>query len=66
MVLPGPPRELQPMWPAALADPIVAAALADREELRQHTIRLWGTPESELAATLRENADLQSGLEITT
>src|SRR5205823_4533456 len=28
LVLPGPPRELQGMWEAALADPIVTAALA--------------------------------------
>ena len=41
-------------------------ALAGREELRQATIRLWGTPESELAATLREHEDELAGLEVTT
>ena len=66
VVLPGPPRELQGMWAAALADPIVTAALADRVELRQRTIRLWGTPESELARVLREHDDELTGLEITT
>lgn len=66
VVLPGPPRELQPMWPAALATPPVRAALAGASELRQCTIRLWGTPESELAATLREHADALAALEITT
>jgi nicotinamide-nucleotide amidase len=66
LVLPGPPRELQGMWAAALADPIVRAALAGRTELRQRTIRLWGTPESELAATLRAHDTALSGLEITT
>lgn len=66
VVLPGPPRELQGMWAAALADPSVQAALAERHEIRQQTIRLWGTPESELAATLRDHQDLQHGLEITT
>jgi nicotinamide-nucleotide amidase len=66
VVLPGPPRELQGMWPAVLADPVVQAALGGREELRQRTIRLWGTPESELAATLREHAAELTGLEITT
>jgi nicotinamide-nucleotide amidase len=66
LVLPGPPRELQGMWPAALADATVQAALAGRAELRQRTIRLWGVPESELAATLRAHTDLQQGLEITT
>lgn len=66
VVLPGPPRELQGMWPAALADPAVRAALAGREELRQRTIRLWDTPESELAAVLRRHDDALTGLEITT
>jgi nicotinamide-nucleotide amidase len=66
VVLPGPPRELQQMWSGALADPIVQAALAGREELRQRTIRLWGTPESELAATLRDHEMRLTGLEIST
>jgi nicotinamide-nucleotide amidase len=66
VVLPGPPRELQGMWAAALAAPAVAAALAGRAELRQRTIRMWGTPESELAATLRDNGAKLDGLEITT
>jgi competence/damage-inducible protein CinA-like protein len=66
VVLPGPPRELQGMWPAVLTDPTVLAALARRSELRQQTMRLWGTPESELAATLREHEHELAGLEITT
>ena len=69
VVLPGPPRELQPMWRVALDDPTVRAALADRAELRQRTMRIWNVPESELAATLRaagRNADELAGLEITT
>jgi nicotinamide-nucleotide amidase len=72
VVLPGPPWELRQMWPAALADPVVQAALAGRAELRQQTIRLWGTPEAELAATLRvasigpDGRPGLTGLEITT
>jgi nicotinamide-nucleotide amidase len=66
LVLPGPPRELQAMWPAALADPLVTAALEGRTELRQATVRLWDTPESELAASLRRHADLADRLEVTT
>lgn len=66
VVLPGPPRELQGMWPAALANPQVQTALAGRQELRQRTIRLWGTPESELAATMRENEATVAQLEVTT
>ena len=65
LVLPGPPSELQGMWPAAWASPAVQEALAGREELRQETVRMWGLPESELAATLRGLTDLD-GLEITT
>lgn len=66
VVLPGPPRELQTMWPAVLADPVVQEALANRAEIRQQTIRLWGTPEAELASTLREHDAQLAGLEITT
>jgi nicotinamide-nucleotide amidase len=47
-----------------VVDPVVQHALAGRAELRQQTIRLWGTPESELAATLRGIAT--DGLEVTT
>jgi nicotinamide-nucleotide amidase len=66
VVLPGPPRELQGMWAAVIADATVLAAISGRDELRQRTMRLWGVPESELAATLRtHDADLD-GLEITT
>ncbi|SDY56870.1 competence/damage-inducible protein cinA [Geodermatophilus africanus] len=64
VVLPGPPSELQGMWPAALAAEAVQRALADRSELRQETLRLWGTLESQLAATLREHEF--PGLEVTT
>jgi nicotinamide-nucleotide amidase len=64
VVLPGPPGELQPMWPRALESAAVRAALSGREEVRQSTLRLWGLPESELAATLR-GLDLRH-LEITT
>ncbi|MGY1704303.1 competence/damage-inducible protein A [Geodermatophilus sp. SYSU D00697] len=64
VVLPGPPSELQGMWPAALADAQVQRALAGRAEMRQETVRLWGTLESQLAATLRQHEF--PGLEITT
>ncbi len=68
VVLPGPPPELQGMWDDALADPSVQAALADRAPLEQATVRLWGTPESELAAVLRRHEGVVDlgGLEVTT
>lgn len=70
LVLPGPPGELRPMWPDAVAHPEVARALSGARELRQETIRMWGPPEAELAALLRELETQQpgalDGLEVTT
>src|SRR4051795_8019855 len=66
LVLPGPPGELQGMWEAAVAAEPTQRVLADRVELRQDTLRLWGTLESQLAAALREHDAELSGLEITT
>jgi nicotinamide-nucleotide amidase len=66
LVLPGPPRELQGMWSGALADATVQAALTGRDAVHQQTLRLWGTPESEIAATLRAGGAALDTLEITT
>ncbi len=69
VVLPGPPRELQPMWRAALGTPAFAAAIVGAGDYRQRMLRLFGIPESEIAATLRFAAgagvDLEA-LEVTT
>lgn len=54
VVLPGPPRELRPMWSAALAAEPVRAVLARSSPLRAYTMRMFGVPESELAKSLRE------------
>ncbi len=68
VVLPGPPRELQAMWPAALASPEVAVQLARTPDLRTATMKMFGVPESSLAKSLREiEADVAlDQLEITT
>jgi nicotinamide-nucleotide amidase len=69
VVLPGPPRELQPMWSQAVASDALQAALAGATVYRQHTLRLFGIPESEIAETLRiaEREGLQlARLEVTT
>jgi nicotinamide-nucleotide amidase len=69
VVLPGPPRELQPMWRTAVASEPVQEAIAGRTEYRQETVRMFGLPESGLADTLRdaeEGIDGFAGLEITT
>lgn len=54
VVLPGPPRELRPMWPAALAAAPVKGALARATPLHGYTLRMFGIPESEIAKSLRE------------
>jgi nicotinamide-nucleotide amidase len=69
VVLPGPPRELQPMWRTAVASEPVQDAIAGRTEYRQETVRMFGLPESGLADTLRdaeEGIDGFEELEITT
>jgi nicotinamide-nucleotide amidase len=69
IVLPGPPRELQPMWKQAVATEAWHSAVAGARDYRQAMLRLFGIPESEIAETLRvaerEGVDL-SRLEITT
>ncbi|HXS32610.1 MAG TPA: competence/damage-inducible protein A [Solirubrobacterales bacterium] len=54
IVLPGPPRELRPMWPTALATGPVRELLEQATPLRGYTLRMFGTPESEIAKSLRE------------
>src|SRR5205807_1248509 len=69
VVLPGPPRELQPMWEMALETDAFKAAVADATTYRRGILRLFGIPESEIANTLRdaEAAGLSlDGLEVTT
>jgi nicotinamide-nucleotide amidase len=69
VVLPGPPRELQPMWGAAVASGALHAALAGAVAYRQHMLRLFGIPESEIADTMlkaREAGVDLDALEITT
>jgi nicotinamide-nucleotide amidase len=69
VVLPGPPRELQPMWSAALGTEAMCIALAGAGEYSLRVLRLFGIPESEIAETLRvaehEGVELDR-LEITT
>ncbi|OBI99050.1 competence/damage-inducible protein A [Mycobacterium asiaticum] len=69
LVLPGPPRELQPMWHKAIETPGVQEAIAGRTVYRQEMVRMFGLPESGLAETLREAETAIDGfraLEITT
>jgi nicotinamide-nucleotide amidase len=69
VVLPGPPRELRPMWGAAVETEALRDALAGATTYHQRTLRMFGIPESEIALTLREaeaeGVDL-GALEVTT
>jgi nicotinamide-nucleotide amidase len=69
VVLPGPPRELQPMFRQAVEAGALRAALRGATTYRQRMLRLFGIPESEIAETLRvaerEGVELDR-LEITT
>jgi nicotinamide-nucleotide amidase len=69
IVLPGPPKELQGMWPAAVATEAVQRAIAGRTAYQQNTVRMFGAAESGLAETLRAAEESVPGftdLEITT
>ncbi len=68
VVLPGPPRELTGMWPAALTSGPVRALLATVPAAAGRTLRYYGLSEAEVAATLRgleQERDLHA-VEVTT
>jgi nicotinamide-nucleotide amidase len=69
VVLPGPPRELQPMWETAKGTDPFKGAIAGATTYERGILRLFGIPESEIANTLRaaeaEGLELEP-LEITT
>ena len=69
VVLPGPPAELQKMWPAAIESAQFRAATTGRTEYERRMLRLFGIPEAAIAETLRhaeEQIDGFAALEITT
>jgi nicotinamide-nucleotide amidase len=69
VVLPGPPRELQAMWPVAVESDAFKRAASGAVDYEQRTLRLFGMPESEIAETLRVAEPRLAGfdgLEITT
>ncbi|HYI37882.1 MAG TPA: competence/damage-inducible protein A [Thermoleophilaceae bacterium] len=69
VVMPGPPRELQSMWPAAVDSQAFRAVTANAPDYQESMLRLFGIPESEIAETLRVAEGEIEGLdrlEITT
>jgi nicotinamide-nucleotide amidase len=63
--LPGPPRELQRLWPRALeAEPM--RRVLDRAPAREHVVlRFFGTPESQVAGALADAGGEGDGVEVT-
>ena len=53
VVLPGPPRELKPLWQRATETDAFAHAIRNATVYEQRTLRMFGLPESEIATTLR-------------
>jgi nicotinamide-nucleotide amidase len=65
VVLPGPPRELQRLWPRALETKPVRRVLA-RAPAREHRVlRFFGTPESAVADALAAAGGEGEGVEVT-
>ena len=65
VVLPGPPGELQRLWPAALASEPVSAVLERARHRERRTLRLYGVSESSVARTLYEAGGDGDGLDVT-
>jgi nicotinamide-nucleotide amidase len=63
-VLPGPPRELQTMWDAAVTTSPLRELLESAGSLEQRILRFFPLPEPQIAATLREIGDVP--FEVTT
>jgi nicotinamide-nucleotide amidase len=65
VVLPGPPAELQRLWPAALASDAVKRVTA-RAPAREHRVlRLFGPSESAVARVLDAAGGERDGIELT-
>jgi competence/damage-inducible protein CinA-like protein len=54
VVLPGPPAELQRLWPRALGTDAVRSVLARTEPAEHRVLRFFGASESEVARALTE------------
>ncbi len=65
VVLPGPPGELQSLWPAALATDLLASVLARARRPRRRVLKLFGVSESAVAEALRRAGGDGDGVEVT-
>jgi nicotinamide-nucleotide amidase len=65
VVLPGPPRELQPLWGDALESPPLQALLARAQVPEHRVLRFYGVSESAVAKALEEAGGDGDGVEMT-
>ena len=65
VALPGPPYELQKLWPAALESAPLRGLLARVPPFEQRTLRFYGLSESMLAAALQEAGGDGNGVAVT-
>jgi nicotinamide-nucleotide amidase len=65
VVLPGPPGELQRLWPGALETEPVRQVVARARPRGRHTLRLYGVSESTVARTLYEAGGDGDGVDVT-
>ena len=65
VVLPGPPRELQRLWPRALETEPVRRVLARAPGRAHHVLRFFGTPESAVAEALAAAGGEGDGVDVT-
>jgi nicotinamide-nucleotide amidase len=65
VILPGPPRELQRLWPRALETPPVQRVLARAPRRTHGVLRFFGTPESAVAESLAAAGGEGDGVDVT-
>ena len=65
VVLPGPPAELQRLWPRALEAPAVRRVLERGEPPLRRTLRFFGPGESQVAQAFEQSGGDGDGLEVT-
>ncbi len=65
VVLPGPPRELQALWPRALETPPLQRLLARARPPLRRVLRYYGASESHVAKALADAGGDGNGVEVT-
>ena len=65
VILPGPPRELQRLWPRALETEAVRRVVERAPARTHHVLRFFGTPESAVAEALAGAGGEGDGVEVT-